>query len=222
MAKRFISTEIFSDEWFMELNPSAKLLYIYLFVNCDHAGIIKLNMKLAEFQTKIKSMETVIKDLGNRLYRVDENIYFLTRFIPFQYPNFPNSKVQQQKGVLDILKKYNFINIDNQEIEQLPNSFKTVLKELINSYDNDNGNEDELKRKERKSFNINNAKDWLKKEIEPFVNEFGKEICNSFFVYWSESDLNKTFCKFQKEKTWETELRLIKWRNNNLNGFKKT
>lgn len=130
MAKRFIDTGIFDDDWFMELPKDAKLLWLYLITKCDHAGIIKLNEKLCRVQTDIKDLETVTKQLGNRLVRLSEHLYFIPKFIEFQYPGFPNSKVRQQVSALEILNKYGLIT----------NSKVTLTEELLNSYDNGSGN----------------------------------------------------------------------------------
>lgn len=109
MAKRFIDTGLYDDEWFMELSKDCKLLWLYLITKCDHAGIIKINEKLCKVQTDIKDIAGTIKDLGNRIVTVSEHLYFIPKFIEFQYPGFPNSKVRQQVSAVDILKKYGLI-----------------------------------------------------------------------------------------------------------------
>jgi hypothetical protein len=129
MAKRFIDTEIFNDEWFMDLSKDAKLFYIYYITNCDHAGILKLNLRIAEIQTGIKSIQTVIEQLSNCLLTLKPNVYLMPAFIKYQYPNFPKSNVKQQDSVLKILSIY---GIDEEKIK----SYLTVSKELNNTYDN--------------------------------------------------------------------------------------
>ena len=130
MAKRFIDTKMFEDEWICSLSKDAKLFFIYYITTCDHAGILKLNRKLCEFQTGLKNTDTVIKELGKSLVSVKENVYFMPRFIKFQYPNFPKSTVKQQDSALKILKSYNLFNDET-------NSYLTLSKELPNSYDSD-------------------------------------------------------------------------------------
>ena len=129
MAKRFIDTKMFEDEWFSELSKDGKLFFIYFITTCDHAGIFKLNKKLLEFQTGIKNFETVRQELGNCLVTVKEGLFFMPKFIKFQYPNFPNSAVKQQEGALKILKGFGLINEES-------NTYLTVSKELDNSYVN--------------------------------------------------------------------------------------
>ena len=130
MAKRFIDTKIFDDSWFMELSLESKLLWIYLITKCNHAGIIEYNKKLWEFHTGLNSLETVIKELTNRLVSVnDSKYYFIPKFITYQYPNFPNSKVRAQDSAIKILIGFGLF--DEQNL--------TVNKPLDKCYDNDNG-----------------------------------------------------------------------------------
>lgn len=130
MAKRFIDTEMFKDEWFCDLSKDCKLFFVYFITSCDHAGVLKLNKKLAEFQTGLKNIDTLIKELGNCLVTVGNGIYFMPKFIKFQYPNFPQSSVKQQDSALKILKSFGFWD------DKL-NSLVTVSKELPDSYVND-------------------------------------------------------------------------------------
>ena len=134
MAKRFIDTGLFDDDWFMELSKDCKLLWLYFITKCDHAGMIKVNEKLCKVQTDIKDIAGTIKDLGNRIVTVSEHLYFIPKFIEFQYPGFPNSAVRQQHSALEILMKHGLIK----------DGKLTLTKELTNSYDNGNDSDNDL------------------------------------------------------------------------------
>lgn len=139
MAKRFIDTGLFDDEWFMNLSQEGKLLYLYFIIKCDHAGILKLNIKLCQVQTDIKSIDTVIKELANRLVTVREGLYFIPKFIEFQYPRFPNSNVKSQSSAVDILIKFGLFDKGLITVsKELAGSGLIVNKELSNTYDNGN------------------------------------------------------------------------------------
>jgi hypothetical protein len=139
MSKRFIDTGLFDDPWFMDLSKDGKLLWIYMITRCDHAGIIELNTRLVKFQTDIKDLSTVIQELSNRLVRLDQEltIFFIPKFITFQYPNFPNSNVNQQQGAIKQLEKYSLF--EDGKIKM--NCSSRVDQDLTKSYGNDNGNE---------------------------------------------------------------------------------
>jgi hypothetical protein len=134
MAKRFIDTGLFDDEWFSSLTSDGKIGWMYCITKCDHAGIIDFNEKLFTFQTGVNSLATVIKELGNRLVRVnDQKKYFIPKFIDFQYPKFPQSSVKQQDSAIKILKS---LGLWSEET----NSYLTVRQELPNPYVTGNGN----------------------------------------------------------------------------------
>lgn len=135
MSKRFIDTDIFEDDWFMDLSKDGKLMWLYVITRCDHAGIFKLNERLCKFHLGINDPLTVIELLGNRIIRVRELLYFIPKFITFQYPKFPNSKVKQQESAISILTNYGLW--DGEKI----NSSLIVNEVLGNSYDNDSGND---------------------------------------------------------------------------------
>ena len=69
--------------------------------------------------------------------------------------------------------------------------------------DNDNDNENDiLKRK-----NI------LKKKLDEYVQEYGKQLIYDFFLYWSEHGDNDRKMRFEKERTFGIKARLNTWKN---------
>lgn len=197
MAKRFIDTELFNDEWFCELSKDAKLFFIYYITNCDHAGILKLNKKLFEFQTSIKDIDKVIKEMGNKLILIKDSVFFMPGYLKFQYPDFPKSKVKQQEGALKIL--------DNHGITlEIVKSYLTVPKELEYSYVNDNDNV---------SDNVKNNKEGKKnkptlEEVKLFCDERNNGVdADKFFNYYESNGwkVGKNPMKDWKAaiRTWE-------------------
>jgi hypothetical protein len=136
MAKRFIDTNLFNDEWFSDLSKDSKLFFIYYITNCDHAGIFKFNKKLCEFQTGIKNFELIFKELGNRLVTLNDGIFFMPAYLKFQYPDFPKSKVKQQISAVKLLENQG-VTLDKL------NTYLSVSKELDNYYEYVNVNVNE-------------------------------------------------------------------------------
>jgi hypothetical protein len=231
MAKRFVDTGMFDDEWFMELSPEAKILWFYYITKCDHAGILKANEKLIKFQTGIKSPATVIKELGNRIVTVTENVYFCPAFLRFQYPNFPNSKVQQQDGALKILISY---GLWNKEL----NSLQTVGQQLPNCYDNvsdsvngicseekrgmQGGDASVVQKHGKNKANIAEIIDTGQKELhasivsymEQHPKQYPKTLYRAFYDWWSEPFVEPTpklAIKKDSMKTWSLAGRLRTW-----------
>lgn len=50
--------------------------------------------------------------------------------------------------------------------------------------------------------------------IEPFIDQYGKPMCLSFYNYWSELNNSGKKMRFEFEKTWEVGKRLATWSNN--------
>ena len=131
MAKRFIDTGFFSDSWVLDLTKEEKLFVVYLYTNCDHAGIIDLNLRLAEFQTGIeelvKNYPTLSKQFNGRLVHLYDNYHFLPKFIKYQYPKGLSYNVKAQKSVIERLQAFNLFDKKNQTVKKdLSNSCQTV------------------------------------------------------------------------------------------------
>jgi hypothetical protein len=205
MAKRFISTELFDDDWFMGLKPNSKLLWVYFITKCDHAGIISFNEKLCKFQTGLNDVQSCLKELKSRLVKISDTQYFIPKFIYFQYPDFPNSRVNQQKGAIKILQKYGLLT----ENEQLKITSLNDVESLSKTYDNDNGNDSV-----NVNGNIETRKQNFKDKLKEFRTEYEIPLLKSFFEYWTESSHNGKKMRFEKEKTFEIGLRLKNWKRN--------
>lgn len=208
MAKRFIDTELFNDEWFCELSKDSKLFFLYFITNCDHAGILKLNRKLFEFQTGIKNFDIVMKEFGNRLVTIKDNLFFMPKYIFYQYPDFPKSQVKQQISAVKILDSHGIT------LEKL-NTYLTLNKDLPKNYVNVNVNDNVI---------INKVEKFKKPNIEE-INDYCKKRNNSvdavkFFNYYESNGW-----KIGKNpmKNWEAAVRT--WEKNsepinNLSIFK--
>jgi hypothetical protein len=94
---RQIHVSIWKDEWFLDLEPAEKLLFIYLFSNeaTSLAGIYKLPMKVIEFETGLdrKFIEDTLSKfqlVGKALY--ENGIVWVTNMR--RYHETKSSKVQ--------------------------------------------------------------------------------------------------------------------------------
>ena len=46
MSKKQIESTLFEEVWFMDLDLEYKMLMLYFFITCDHAGLGNLNFKM--------------------------------------------------------------------------------------------------------------------------------------------------------------------------------
>lgn len=193
MAKRFIDTGLYDDDWFMELSKDAKLLWVYFITKCDHAGMLKMNEKLCKLQTSVKNIPETIKELGDRLLTVSEQLYFIPKFIEFQYPGFPKSGVRQQDSAIEILKRYNLFDENSLKIKkELANSYLTLNKELGKRYEHehehDNGNGNGRKEKAEKIEKKKFIPPLMPDVISYFLtNGYTEEAARKAFNYYNEA-----------------------------------
>ena len=103
MAKRFTATEIWEEDWFIELPSDYKLFWFYVKDKCDQAGFFKLNIK--GFNTSHKTnvnIETAFELFNNgkiRLRKVNGSMWLLEDFFKFQYGQKFNTDNKVHVGI---------------------------------------------------------------------------------------------------------------------------
>jgi hypothetical protein len=78
------------------------------------------------------------------------------------------------------------------------------------------------------NVNVNdNVKDiYIRKQefadsLKPFLDTYGKEMLNDFYLYWTEHGLKDRKLRFEKERTFGLERRLLTWSKNNFSKPQK-
>lgn len=105
MAKRFTDTEKWKDEWFLELEPLMKILWLYMLDTCDHAGVWKVNFKLASYSIgTVLDRQSAIKALGDRIQVVSLDKWHIPKFITYQQKGALNPANNAHKGIINLLE----------------------------------------------------------------------------------------------------------------------
>ena len=71
-----------------------------------------------------------------------------------------------------------------------------------------------------KTEDLEFRKNEFKKNLEPFLEIYGKDLLNDFFRYWTEHNPNGKKMRFEMEKVFDISKRLKTW-SNNEKKFKK-
>jgi len=108
MAKRFTDTELWNQDWFIEMPSEYKLFYFYVKDACDHAGIFKVNLKMFCYINGVnisaeKAVEYFNKD-KLRIYEITSDRWLLVDFFAFQYGhkfNFNNKLHESVRKILE-------------------------------------------------------------------------------------------------------------------------
>jgi len=83
--KRFSETTKWADPWFRALPIESKCLWLWILDNCDCAGIIEIDVGLAEFQIgATKPLANPLQALGDRVQMHGSKL-FVPKFIRYQY-----------------------------------------------------------------------------------------------------------------------------------------
>lgn len=138
VANRFTDTEKWKDEWFLELEPLMKMLWIYMIDTCDYAGVWKVNFKLASYSIGTAlDRQSALNALGNRVHVLSLDKWHIPKFITYQYRGKLNRKNNAHKGAIKLLEFHNietspYLDIDDEMKTSKTNSLSSLApKEQI-------------------------------------------------------------------------------------------
>lgn len=110
MSKRFVDTDLWHKSWFWDLSPECQWLTLYIFQNCDNAGVWDINYKLpSTIHGRYNFSDNDIKQINeiNFMFEfIDNKKIFITDFIKFQYGTL-SENCKPHKPIIEKLKKYN-------------------------------------------------------------------------------------------------------------------
>lgn len=75
----------------------------------------------------------------------------------------------------------------------------------------------ERKGEETKENNIKERETEFKNSLQQYLDLFGKDLLDNFFMYWTEKKPKGKKMRFEMEKTFDIKRRLDRWNNNNFN-----
>ncbi len=120
MAKRFTDTEKYKKHFIRGLQGAYKLLWDYLYHDCDHAGIWIVDFEIAQIYLGSDMLVNEVDALGffnkgeNRIIPFcDNKKWFIPGFIEFQYGDL-NPENRAHKSVINLLKKYGLLENYNK------------------------------------------------------------------------------------------------------------
>ena len=196
MAKRFVSTEIWKEDWYIDMPKDYKLFWHYLLAACDHSGIFKINVRLFNSlnDCSVNSVDALrFFNAGKtRIRSLNEDQWLVEDFFSFQYGSILNlnNKVHES-----IKNQYNKNNIELTSIRGLGEVKQRVKdkdkdKDILMDKDKVQEKEKEIQKIEINPESINPIKEQVQENIDPFP----------FEVFWSTYDkkIDRAAC----ERKW--------------------
>lgn len=133
MAKRFSATELWKEDWFLDMPNEYKLYWFYMLATCDHAGFFRVNTKSFCAINKVRIDTKKALKMFNlnkcRIRPVKEGFWFIEDFIHFQYGSNLNHKNNLHKSVIELLIKFNINILSVRGVKEVSNGSVTPLSQ---------------------------------------------------------------------------------------------
>ena len=181
MAKRFIDTEIFKDPFVRGLEAPLKTLWIYIFCDCDGAGLWPAELDVACMRLGIEvDEETIKKAFEKKIKMLDDGLtWFIPSFIRIQYNNCIKSNNKAFNQVIPKLLKYDLV--DSETLTENNKTFTVYkLKEGASqgAYQAplEKDKEEEKEKVEEKDKEEETVKVEVWPDFEDFWDAYGKKV----------------------------------------------
>lgn len=113
MAKRFTATEIWEEDWFLDMPIEYKLFWYYMLSSCDHAGLFKVNIKsyclLNEVNLTPKKALDFFNKEKERIRVLSSSIWLVEDFFVYQYGHILNFNNRVHNSIADLYKKHGIL-----------------------------------------------------------------------------------------------------------------
>ena len=218
MSKRFHETEIWNEDWFLDMDEVYRMFWFYIKDTCDHAGIWKPNVRRFNADVENKVDLSVALELfnaeKNRIEKLESGHWVLLDFVYFQYGRVLNLKNSCHLSVFNRLNKLE-VSLGSLrgliEVKEGSSRPQVEVKAGVKEQDKDMV----------KVIVISKRVKAFKMLVDSYSNKYPQEMLNEFYNHFAELNKTKTKMLCETFKTWEIEKRLVKWANNDYSGIMK-
>ena len=215
MSKRFHDTDIWDEDWYLDMPLEYRSFWFYVKDKCDHAGIWRPNVR--RFNADIDN--DIDLDLAlswfnsdkDRIVELESGHWMIKDFVTFQYGKNLNLNNRVHLSVFNRLNDLE-VNLGSirglNEVKKGSSRPQVEVKEGVKDKD-----KDKVIVKD-----ISNIIKLFKKDVSSF-KEYPKELLDEFFDYWSELNRSKTKMRWERENTWDLGKRIKRWADKDLSGI---
>ena len=142
--------------------------------------------------------------------------------LDFTEPEFTDNVA---KAMFTLIKPQLDANIKRFENGKKPKTKQSESK--TEAKDKQNGSKVEANNNVNNNVNINNKESIEERKLKfahalkPFLDEYGKDMLNDFYSYWTEHGEKDKKLRFEKEKTFGIQQRLKNWHSRNPKQYQK-
>lgn len=202
MAKRYTQTEIWEEDWFLEMPRSYMLFWFFIKDKCNHAGIWRPNVRY--FNTIIDGKISLDQALvyfnygKERIQILKSGHWFILDFFVFQYGSSFNTLNKVHKSIESI---YNQEDIELTSIRGLLD-----LKDRVKDKDKEKDNKEGKNKKEK-----------IDKDLELIKNLDILESFHGIFLNWLHYKRERNQSYKTKDSAFLAYKRLLKLSNEDPN-----
>ena len=178
MGKRFIDTEMFKDTFIRGLEAPLKPLWVYLFCDCNAAGIWNVEMDVAKLRCGINidyPDDKILAAFESKIMLIaNGEKWFIPSFVKIQYNNELRTNNPALKKVIKELDFYGLLTeIDDETFTLKQSPFEAPLKPLLylKKGSKEEEKEKEKEKEEEKEKEKENKKEKEKVLIMPFTSD---------------------------------------------------
>lgn len=229
MAKRFTDTNKYKKPFIRGLQGAYKLLWDFLYHDCDHAGIWIVDFETAQIfigKDMPVDKEQAIKNFNDGEDRIIEieggKKWFIPSFIEFQYGQLSATN-RAHINIISVLKKYNLLNHNLNIIKPLASPLqgaKEKDKEMEQYKEMDKG----VQGVADTPFTKTHGKTISEFEQELLTSEIAKqERCMLHKLSPQKHDeyAKKFILKIKAEEHWQDRREALRYFSNTIPYFKK-
>lgn len=123
MAKRFSATEIWEEDWFLDMPNEYKLFWYYMLSTCDHAGLFRVNVgsfcKLLSVKIDTDKYLELINKGKLRIRTITNSLWLIEDFFVFQYGHIFNHNNKVHQSIANLYKKHNINILDVRGLSEV-------------------------------------------------------------------------------------------------------
>ena len=218
MSKRFTETEIWNEDWYLDMPLEYRHFWHYVKDTCDHAGVWKPNVRRFNADIEKKVDLSVALELfnaeKNRIEKLESGHWILLDFVNFQYGSVLNLKNSCHLSVFNRLNKLG-VSLGSLrgliEVKEGSSRPQVEVKAGVKEQDKDMV----------KVIVISKRVKAFKVLVDSYSNKYPQEMLDEFYNHFAELNKTKTKMLCETFKTWEIEKRLVKWASNDYSGILK-
>lgn len=216
-----------------KINPTHTALYMFCIEHCNRLGwkekfglpstMAKEAIGVHSYNTYINTLRDLIEFGFIKMIAVSKNQYS-SNIIALSNFNKALDKALDKASIKHMTKQCestiqsNYSIIKQLNIEQLNIEQITLLKNIIKKFEKTNSDKSAIKTK-----NLEFRKNEFKNNLEPFLEIYGKDLLNDFFLYWTEMNQGGKKMRFEMQTVFDIKRRLITWhKNSTKNNFSPT